>query len=247
MAGVEEASRCGRCGYDVRGLPTPVCPECGGDLGVVGTRRRAGVGVWLTGWTAAMLTVGLAAAWAVDRWLTVIEHRRSVLYLGGPGLAGDPDGTRPTAAIGFDFAVVAPSRGGRRAGPWEVERAVVYPLPAHDPAAAWDRRTSRDEMPPRPGEVALPPDSTSEAIAAALLAADDRLDEVQAETVAPALAWDLARPDRFTSFESRDGFWRRSASWQTGGPRQSVWAGVVMLALVVTWVAGLAWIARRRA
>ena len=27
---------CGRCGYDVRGLPGRVCPECGGDLDVVG-------------------------------------------------------------------------------------------------------------------------------------------------------------------------------------------------------------------
>ena len=30
---------CGRCGYDVRGLPSRVCPECGGDLSVVGVRR----------------------------------------------------------------------------------------------------------------------------------------------------------------------------------------------------------------
>ncbi len=27
---------CGRCGYDVRGLPSDICPECGGDLNEVG-------------------------------------------------------------------------------------------------------------------------------------------------------------------------------------------------------------------
>src|SRR4051812_17324269 len=27
---------CGRCGYDVRGLPTFTCPECGSDLREVG-------------------------------------------------------------------------------------------------------------------------------------------------------------------------------------------------------------------
>ncbi|MDB5321315.1 MAG: Adenylate cyclase [Phycisphaerales bacterium] len=35
LAGRAEAS-CGRCGYDVRGLPTFFCPECGSDLREVG-------------------------------------------------------------------------------------------------------------------------------------------------------------------------------------------------------------------
>ncbi len=28
--------QCGSCGYSARGLPTSICPECGGDLNVVG-------------------------------------------------------------------------------------------------------------------------------------------------------------------------------------------------------------------
>lgn len=32
---------CGQCGYDVRGLPSAICPECGADLAVVGLRDRA--------------------------------------------------------------------------------------------------------------------------------------------------------------------------------------------------------------
>lgn len=27
---------CGRCGYDVRGLPSTICPECGNDLCTIG-------------------------------------------------------------------------------------------------------------------------------------------------------------------------------------------------------------------
>ena len=29
--------RCAKCGYDIRGLPSPICPECGSDLRQVGT------------------------------------------------------------------------------------------------------------------------------------------------------------------------------------------------------------------
>lgn len=30
---------CATCGYDVRGLPTSTCPECGSDLNEVGTKQ----------------------------------------------------------------------------------------------------------------------------------------------------------------------------------------------------------------
>lgn len=47
---------CGGCGYDARGLPTPICPECGADLRVVGTvdptRRRRPWWAFAAGWTA---------------------------------------------------------------------------------------------------------------------------------------------------------------------------------------------------
>lgn len=29
--------QCGKCGYNIRGLPSPICPECGSDLRKVGT------------------------------------------------------------------------------------------------------------------------------------------------------------------------------------------------------------------
>ena len=38
---------CPKCGYDVRGLPTPTCPECGSDLRETGVRDRlAGPSFW---------------------------------------------------------------------------------------------------------------------------------------------------------------------------------------------------------
>ncbi len=43
-----KSAACGRCGYNVRGMPTFVCPECGADVREVGIRppaspRRGGV------------------------------------------------------------------------------------------------------------------------------------------------------------------------------------------------------------
>ena len=80
---VNAAPVCGRCGYDVRGLPGNVCPECGSDLRVVGVRRpgdreplRAR---WrLFGWTAFVflsVLVPLAALWGEveRRWLIVYD------------------------------------------------------------------------------------------------------------------------------------------------------------------------------
>jgi hypothetical protein len=34
---------CGGCGYILRGLPTSICPECGADTRVVGSRRSLGM------------------------------------------------------------------------------------------------------------------------------------------------------------------------------------------------------------
>jgi predicted RNA-binding Zn-ribbon protein involved in translation (DUF1610 family) len=49
---------CGRCGYDVRGLSSFTCPECGSDLrevGIVRPRSRRGLDV---GWKLLILAVG---------------------------------------------------------------------------------------------------------------------------------------------------------------------------------------------
>ena len=67
---------CGRCDYDVRGLPSTICPECGGDLRESGVirepRNRSGelaallvVAVVLGNMFAWPLSVllGLAVAW----------------------------------------------------------------------------------------------------------------------------------------------------------------------------------------
>ena len=34
----EVTAQCGHCDYDVRGLPEPICPECGSDLRIIGVK-----------------------------------------------------------------------------------------------------------------------------------------------------------------------------------------------------------------
>ena len=65
--------QCGRCGYNVRGLPSSTCPECGSDLDVVGRVSVASL------WQKRILRFTLFAVLAVwgpsaiifiaDRWL----------------------------------------------------------------------------------------------------------------------------------------------------------------------------------
>ena len=57
---------CGGCGYDARGLPTPICPECGADLRVVGTLdptvRARPWWAFPLGWTILVAVATLIAA-----------------------------------------------------------------------------------------------------------------------------------------------------------------------------------------
>ena len=52
---------CGRCGYNLQGLPGTICPECGADTSEVGTRRP--VRNFARGtWTACILWLALLLA-----------------------------------------------------------------------------------------------------------------------------------------------------------------------------------------
>lgn len=53
-----KGSACGQCGYDVRGLPTFTCPECGSDLRQVGIRSGAASGNPLL-----LLARAIASSW----------------------------------------------------------------------------------------------------------------------------------------------------------------------------------------
>lgn len=65
---------CGKCGYPLHGLPTPVCPECGSDTGRVGTRLAVGPSRaarwWAWGaWVVALMTANYFYFWEVDNYL----------------------------------------------------------------------------------------------------------------------------------------------------------------------------------
>jgi class 3 adenylate cyclase len=98
-----EVGRCARCGYEVSGLPTFTCPECGSDLREVGIVRRdareAGIGplplsrdtvrliAALGGWTAlygAMYAFLGARSYPASPWDTgkrTVEHGLVDAYL----------------------------------------------------------------------------------------------------------------------------------------------------------------------
>jgi predicted amidophosphoribosyltransferase len=53
---------CAHCRYNVRGLPTLICPECGSDLSKVGVcleslGRRMPLASWLVAWAILLLVV----------------------------------------------------------------------------------------------------------------------------------------------------------------------------------------------
>ena len=73
---------CGRCAYDVRGLPGRVCPECGSDLRIVGF-RRPGVIPWprprqafyvIVAVLLPLLGANLAVEWLVTNWSPTEQH-----------------------------------------------------------------------------------------------------------------------------------------------------------------------------
>lgn len=72
---------CGKCGYDVRELPSRICPECGSDLLSVGTVERDGSvwpwQAWAAGLAAAALCIGLPLLlhMTVVQWLMPMEQR----------------------------------------------------------------------------------------------------------------------------------------------------------------------------
>jgi hypothetical protein len=65
---------CWNCGYSLRGLPGPVCPECGCDTSVVRTARPvmsrwSGVFVTCACWVVAVLVLAHFYEGPIERWL----------------------------------------------------------------------------------------------------------------------------------------------------------------------------------
>lgn len=70
---------CGRCGYDVRGLPSSICPECGSDLKTVGIVEpgmagRMTVGLRVLYWTLLVAIISPGVVWLGMRYGPAYRH-----------------------------------------------------------------------------------------------------------------------------------------------------------------------------
>lgn len=89
-------SQCGRCGYCVRGLDGPVCPECGADLRVVGVttpaarrRRRLRPWAWAILWTLALPGPAIVVTVLLQRFVAPHVYEASggrVIFVQAPYL-----------------------------------------------------------------------------------------------------------------------------------------------------------------
>jgi hypothetical protein len=78
---------CGRCGYSLHGLPGTICPECGADTSIVGTRqpRRRQEGTWIACalWILLLLTLNSHFRFEIDGYILRLVWQ--VEYIGGTG------------------------------------------------------------------------------------------------------------------------------------------------------------------
>ena len=128
------AVECARCGYDVRGLPGHVCPECGSDLDVVGRmtprfRKWQKVppvlraGVWTLGVAAA---AAICLVFAVGGYLPMQVVRRSVQrFAGASGYYEVEEQHAATLTLGFGNAIPADAGG---VSPQEAASATAHVL-----------------------------------------------------------------------------------------------------------------------
>ncbi len=101
---------CGRCGYDARGLPTPICPECGADLRVVGTLyptvRARPWWAFPLGWTILVAVATLIAAPPAAGRFGVARRQATYTLTGRYAAAPLPASTAaaaPAAALNLGF------------------------------------------------------------------------------------------------------------------------------------------------
>ena len=80
---------CGRCGYSLRGLPTTICPECGANTAIVGTRRPSrnpGSGRWFACalWIVLLLIFNSNFRWEIDAYFLRLLWATNTAWPGTP-------------------------------------------------------------------------------------------------------------------------------------------------------------------
>ena len=71
--------KCRNCGYDLRGAPTPVCPECGEEYDVDACLHCGGTGevrIVLPFWLGL---IGLGVSYLLYRWLSDSTRPRDIM------------------------------------------------------------------------------------------------------------------------------------------------------------------------
>ena len=234
---------CGRCGYDVRGLPSRVCPECGGNLRVVGTRRRRPPldrRGWIILWSLAMLAPLGGVNWLGERYLQVETITRVAGYAGGPDVRVGDYGNAEVAVL----VEVEASRPKSPAAPYRPHRAAVAVATPERAERAFDRNTPLGSRVSGAGEI--DPDAADLEVALReRLAADPRITDAAAASLAPTLAAVVAAPGSYSVFASGDGYWASTRGSSATDRRPSRLVMLASSAVVALWVAGVLVIRRR--
>lgn len=82
-----DEARCANCRYSVRGLVSPVCPECGADLSAAKSMVLPGTARWgfalyrFALWTLVFLICCVAAAYASWLVLPVVHHKERHIHV----------------------------------------------------------------------------------------------------------------------------------------------------------------------
>ena len=123
---------CGRCGYDVRGLPGHVCPECGGDLREVGVYAKRPVPRWV--WLCVFSAVWLPASFLLVRACAGLSGFRIEERVADAGSGVVLSDAGPSGGVVFEMNIRAECLTFDRTPRWQrpVAEAELWPV---DPTA----------------------------------------------------------------------------------------------------------------
>ena len=70
----ERDEPCPACGYNLHGIPTPICPECGTELAVTVCRAKDALGPWLLGLIVTAAGLGFSSVMSIAGIAAAVRH-----------------------------------------------------------------------------------------------------------------------------------------------------------------------------